>query len=299
MEKISVEHPQNWREYELLDSGNCKKLERFGDFKIIRPDPRALWSPSLPRLEWDKASASFQGRTKDEGKWSKANRIPEKWQIHYEKLAFLLKFSNFKNIGIFPEQAVNWEWLRSLLRNTERSRSTENKPLKVLNLFAYTGAASVVCAKAGSEVVHVDSVRSVNFWAKQNAELNNIPAGQIRFLEDDAFKFVAREAKRGNKYDGIIMDPPRFGHGLKGEIWKLAFDLPKLVFECQKILSPNPLFFLINVYTADLSSIALANLLQSAVKKPGGTISAGELALKEKSAGRFLPSGIFARWSKN
>ncbi len=310
MEKIDIEYPQNWQEYELLDSGNCKKLERFGSFGIVRPDPRALWLPSLPKAEWDKALANFQGKTKETGKWSRPLRISERWQIHYKSLSFQLRFSDFKNIGIFPEQAVNWDWLDSAIK----CQSLSGKPLRVLNLFAYTGAASVVCAKAGAEVIHVDSVKSVNTWAKENARLNNISAGQIRFLEDDAFKFVAREAKRGNKYDGIIMDPPRFGHGVKGEIWKLAFNLPKLVFECQKILSPNPAFFLINAYTADLSSITLKNLLSGMIEKHLGNhfnstqINAGELALKEKSTrpsslvsarqGRLLPSGIFARYNK-
>ncbi len=333
MEKINIEYPQDWQEYELLDSGNCKKLERFGDFIIVRPDPRALWLPSLPKAEWDKALANFQGKTKETGKWRRPPQIPERWQIHYKNLSFQLRFSDFKNIGIFPEQAVNWEWLRSVLRNGERSRTTENRSMKVLNLFAYTGAASIVCAKAaqpssfdnlktssfdklkttarqGVEVTHIDSVKSINSWAKENAKLNGLSERQIRFLEDDVFKFVMREAKRGNKYDGIIMDPPRFGHGVKGEIWKLAFDLPKLVFECQKILSPDPTFFLINAYTADLSSFALKNLLMDAMKKSDGAITAGELALKEKSAGqqpsqdalawqgRLLPSGIFARWNK-
>ena len=301
MEKIEIEYSQNWQEYELLDSGYCKKLERFGSFRITRPDPRALWQPRLPQAEWRKALASFQGKSKETGKWSKSGQIPEKWLIHYKNLVFQLRFSDFKNIGIFPEQAVNWEWLQSQIAN-RKSR------IKVLNLFAYTGAASVVCAKAGAEVVHVDSVRSINLWAKENAKLNKVPEKQIRFLEDDAFKFVVREAKRGNKYDGIIMDPPRFGHGIKGEIWKLAFDLPKLVFECEKILSPDPVFFLLNAYTADLSSMALKNLLQDATKKFGGKIEFGELALKEKSAGppssasarqgRLLPSGIFARYKQ-
>lgn len=333
MEKINIEYPQNWQEYELLDSGNCKKLERFGDFIIVRPDPRALWLPSLSKAEWDKALASFQGKTKETGKWSRPPQIPERWRIHYKNLSFQLRFSDFKNIGIFPEQAVNWEWLQSVIDHSAQSankqiqsdkQSSVSKLLKVLNLFAYTGAASVVCAKAaqpsqnasarqGVEVTHVDSVRSVNIWAKENAKLNNVPdastklstlKGSIRFLEDDVLKFVMREAKRGNKYDGIIMDPPRFGHGVKGEIWKLAFDLPKLVFECQKILSLDPIFFLINAYTADLSSIALKNLLMDMMRKHLGKAFAsaafdmGELALKEKSAGRFLPSGIFAKWSK-
>ncbi len=324
MEKINIEYPQDWQEYELLDSGNCKKLERFGDFIIVRPDPRALWLPGLSKVEWDRALANFQGKTKETGKWSRPPQIPERWRIHYKNLSFQLRFSDFKNIGIFPEQAVNWEWLQSIIDHSAQSankqiqsdkQSSVSKRLKVLNLFAYTGAASVVCAKAaqppqnasarqGVEVTHIDSVKSINSWAKENSRLNNIPEKQIRFLEDDVLKFVMREAKRGNKYDGIIMDPPRFGHGIKGKIWKLAFDLPKLVFECQKILSPDPAFFLINAYTADLSSIALKNLLMDMMRKHLGkafasaAFDAGELALKEKSAGRLLPSGIFARWSK-
>lgn len=307
--KIDVEYPQNWREYELLDTGYCKKLERFGGFTVVRPDPRALWLPSLPKAEWNRALADFQGKTKETGKWRRIPQVPEKWQIHYKNLSFQLRFSDFKNIGIFPEQAVNWEWLESVI---DKRLSKNGKPLKVLNLFAYTGAASIICAKAGAEVTHVDSVRSVNLWAKENSKLNSLPEGQIRFLEDDVLKFVMREAKRGNKYDGIIMDPPRFGHGAKGEIWKLAFDLPKLVFACQKILFPEPVFFLINAYTADLSSLALKNLLADVMKKHlnktfvPAALDAGELALKEKSVGppsstsagqgRLLPSGIFVRW---
>ncbi|OGY39310.1 MAG: hypothetical protein A2418_00490 [Candidatus Brennerbacteria bacterium RIFOXYC1_FULL_41_11] len=298
MDKIFVEYPETWGNYQLLDSGGCKKLERFGDFRIIRPDPRAIWLPSLPESEWHEVLAQFSGRSKADGKWQKISTIPDRWEINWQDFKFLLKFSDFKNIGIFPEQASNWEWLRSALRNPERSRRTEDYPLRVLNLFAYTGAASVVCAKFGAEVTHVDSVKSINSWAKENAKLNAVSEEQIRFLEDDVLKFVMREAKRGNKYDGIIMDPPRFGHGIKGEIWKLAFDLPKLVFESQKILSLDPVFFLINAYTADLSSIALKNLLENVTKKFGGKIESGELVLKEKSAGRLLPSGIFARWQR-
>lgn len=299
MAQIDFEYSKNWQEYELLDSGNAKKLERFGKFIITRPDPRAIWKPQLPQSEWDKALAQFSGKSKTDGRWNKINAIEDKWIINWQDLKFQLHFSDFKNIGIFPEQASNWEWLRSLLRSVERSRIINGRPLKVLNLFAYTGAASIVCTKLGCEVTHVDSVKSINNWAKENAKLNNLANDTIRFLEDDVMKFVAREIKRGNKYDGIIMDPPRFGHGVKGEIWKLAFDLPKLVFACEKILSPDSIFFLINAYTADLSSMALKNLLQDATRKFNGKIESGELGIKEKNTDRILPSGIFTRFVKS
>jgi len=210
--------------------------------------------------------------------------------VRYDRLTFILRPTEFKHVGVFPEQAVNWLWL---------TKTIGGKPLNVLNLFAYTGGATMAAAAAGAKVTHVDAVKSTIDWAHENIRASNLVDKPVRWIEEDAYKFVLRESRRGSTYDGIIMDPPRFGRGTKGEVWKLEDDLPKLVNACISILSPNPTFFLLNAYTADLSSIAVANLLTSAMSRHKGTVSFGELALKESSSGRLLPNGIFARWSTN
>lgn len=275
--------PNEWVDYELVDSGGGMKLERWGQYMVARPEPRAIWKKGDLGV-WERADAVFENE-----RWKFRTSPPEEWIISYENLRFKLKPTDFRHTGVFPEQAVNWQWLR-----LQCSRSKIQDSIKILNLFAYTGGATMAVASGGAHVTHVDASRPALMWASENAQLTNIPRDKIRWIQEDALKFVRREIRRGIKYDGIIMDPPRFGRGAGGEIWKLEEKLPELVWACKEILSPTPIFFLINAYTADLSSVAVGNLL-------GGVLNAevecGELGLKETTMGRILPAGIFARWS--
>lgn len=288
MTPIPILIPDGWNDYELLDTGDGMKLERFGNYVISRPDPRALWKPRKPQSVWEDADAQYVRSNKNEGHWLTKNPPPTQWLIHFQQMTFRLEPTAFKHVGIFPEQAVNWVWLNGVIAD---------KPLSVLNLFAYTGAATIAAALAGAKVTHLDSVKSAITWAHENVRLNNIADNQIRWIADDAMKFVAREAKRGNTYDGIILDPPRFGRGSKGEIWKLHEDLPRLLECCSRLLSPNARFLLVNAYTADISAVALGQLLSSILAAHRGSVTYGELALKESGFDRLLPSGIFARWT--
>jgi len=260
-----------WKDYELLNSGDRNKIERFGNRILIRTDPRAIWSLGNKELL----------PSKEEGDW-----IIE-YDLEKTKMVFELQETKFGHVGVFPEQADNWRWIYEKLK-------VESGKWKVLNLFGYTGGATMAAALAGAEVTHVDASKPAINWAAENARNSQIPGDKIRWIHDDAVKFVNREIKRGAKYDGIIMDPPRFGRGASGEVWKLEDDLGKLVWNCKKLLSPTPVLFLINAYTADLSSIALGNLLTDVM---GAGVESGELVLKESGRERFLPAGIFARWS--
>ncbi len=290
MVSIPIEYPTDLNEYELLDSGNGLKLENFAGYTISRPDPRILWQPSLNEQEWKNAHASYARSSLTEGHWNIRKTPPQLWLLHFDRITMKLQPTQFKHIGVFPEQAVNWRWLTNTING---------KPFRVLNLFAYTGGATIASALASAHVTHVDSVKSVINWAKENAKLSHIPEKSIRWIEDDAYKFVLREQRRGNTYDGIILDPPRFGRGTKGEVWKLETNLPNLISACKNILSKNPVFFLINAYTADISSVVLGNMIEELMGGHGGTKHFGELALQEKSRGRLLPSGIFARWQSH
>ncbi|HTK03828.1 MAG TPA: class I SAM-dependent methyltransferase [Alphaproteobacteria bacterium] len=265
--------------YELIDSGEGRRLEKFGDYILDRPDPEVLWKKTLPISEWDKANAKF------EGKWINKD-VPEKWQIEHDGLKFWLKLSPFKHVGIFPEQSSQWDQISKLT----------NQPINLLNLFAYTGIASLFAAKAGAKVTHVDASKPAITWARENRDLNNMQDAPIRWIVDDALKFTAREIKRGAKYDAIIMDPPVYGHGPDGTPWEFNRDFPKLLENCKQILSDNPSFVLVNAYAISTSSTTLANTLNDHFGKLGGNIEHGELTLKEKSAGRLLSTGIWARW---
>ena len=288
---------QMWEDYELLDSGGKEKLERFGQYVIVRPDPRAIWKKTLGETEWKKADAVFI-QTADSEEWKFRSSPPTPWEIRWESIKFALRTTDFRHVGVFPEQAVNWQWIHQLMSNVQCSMFDE-KPCRILNLFAYTGGATMAAAIAGAQVTHVDSSRPAMMWASENAKLSDIPKDHIRWIQDDVLKFVKREIRREVKYDGIIMAPPRFGRGASGEVWKLEDDLPNLLEHTRQILSATPLFWLINAYTADLSSIALGNLLADMVKDLGGTTESGELGIKESSGGRILPAGIFARWKKD
>lgn len=277
------------RDYELIDSGEGEKLERFGQYVLCRPDPQALW-PKRLEDEWKKADAIFS-RDADNAKWKIKSGVPKEWVIDFASLRFLIKPTAFKHTGLFPEQEQNWAWISEKVKGAGR-------PIKVLNLFAYTGGATLALLSAGAEVTHVDSSKSAISWAKRNAEESKLSDGKVRFIEEDARKFVAREIKRGNKYDAIIMDPPAFGHGANNEVWKIEEDFSSLLHDCRKILSADPLFFLINGYSAGYSALAYKNALQFLTEKFAGEIESGELAIVESNSRRVLPAGIFARWSK-
>lgn len=276
-------------DYELIDSGEDEKLERYGKIIISRPDPQALWPKLLSSKEWQKADAVFS-RDEKAG-WKIKSKITEKWRIDFFGLSFFIKLSPFKHTGLFPEQASNWEWLKNIVEK-------EKNKVNILNLFGYTGGATLVCAQAGASVCHVDASKTAISWARENADISGLADKPIRWILDDAMIFVKREIKRGRKYDGIIMDPPAFGHGPKGEMWKIEENFIELLDLCKRILSDQPLFFLINGYASGYSSIAYENNLLSLIKKYGGIIEKGELTITESGSGRLLPCGIFARWQK-
>lgn len=284
---ITVLTPDDWKDYELLDSGNGSKLERFGSYVIARPDPRALWQPSQPKELWERADAKYVRTSDTSGDWQIVRAPPADWHIQYDNILLALKPTSFKHVGVFPEQAANWRWI---------SDTIAGRPLNILNLFAYTGAATLIAASAGATVTHVDASKPSIAWAKENASLSSLSKSPIRWILDDAYKFVLRETRRGVTYDGIIMDPPRFGRGAHGEVWKFEDDVPKLISACRSILAPKPALFLLNAYTADISSLVLSHLTQDLMGMTHGTLESGELALQDKT-GRLLPNGIFARWA--
>ena len=280
-------------DYELLDSGDGEKLERYGKIIVSRPDPQALWEKKLSVTEWNKAEAIFSRDSKNTG-WKFNGKISERWQIEFGNLQFWIKPTSFKHTGLFPEQLSNWEWMRKIIKE---QRASNKEQVKVLNLFGYTGGATLACADMGAEVCHVDGSKVAINWAKENAEISGLKNKPIRWILDDAAKFVKREIKRGKKYDGIIMDPPAFGHGPKGEMWKIEEQFIPFLKDCFEIISEEPLFFLINGYASGYSAIAYKNNLEYLVEKFGGTVEVGELTIEESKNKRLLPAGIFARWS--
>lgn len=276
--------------YELIDSGEGRRLERFGDYLLDRPDPQIIWKKNLPASEWEKADAFYKRITEDKGEWTLFKKLPEKWEMSHSGVNFWVKLTPFKHTGIFPEQNVQWDYIYKMI-------SGANRDINFLNLFAYTGIASLFAAKASAKVTHVDASRPAVTWANENRALND-KDWPIRWIIDDAIKFTEREIKRGVKYDAIIMDPPAYGHGPTGEVWDFNRDFPKLLANCKQLLSNNPLFVLVNAYAISSSSITIANTLNDAMKEFGGNIENGELTLKETSGGRLLSTGIWARWNK-
>ena len=277
------------RDYELLDSGDGEKLERYGRVVLSRPDPQALWPKRLSEAVWKKADGRFT-RAERNAKWVVKPGTPDEWTITLADLTFVVKPTAFKHTGVFPEQSPNWAWL-------EERVAKSSKPVRVLNLFGYTGGATLAAAHAGAEVVHLDASKVAITWAKRNAEASGLAERPIRWILDDARAFLRREAKRGNKYDGIIMDPPAFGHGPDGELWKIEEHLLGLFAACRAVLSERPLFFLVNGYASGYSAIAYENNLRQITKDFGGNIEIGELTIRESGTdGRLLPCGIFARW---
>jgi len=278
-----------WSDYALIDSGNGKRLEKFGTYTLVRPDPQALWSPRLDNSVWEKVDAIFDESEK-RGRWVFQSRIPDRWEMGWEGIRFYAKLSPFKHTGVFPEQSVNWAWMQRLLD----TQSEKN----VLNLFGYTGIASLVCAAAGAKVTHVDASKPTIGWARENQTLSGLQDKPIRWILDDAVKFVSREIKRGIKYDGIIMDPPVYGHGPEGEPWDFMKDFPELLTTCKQALSDKPLFVLINAYAVSVSSIMLQNMLEDHMNQFNGKVESGELVLQQENSDRLLSTGIFGRWSR-
>ncbi|MBP1994812.1 class I SAM-dependent methyltransferase [Paenibacillus eucommiae] len=285
-------YAEDWTDYELLDTGGGEKLERWGSYVLRRPDPQVIW-PLEESRQWLTADAHYHRSSSGGGQWKYRKELPDRWQITYDnKLTFHIKPTSFKHTGLFPEQAVNWKWMMDKI-------SSSGRPIKVLNLFAYTGGASVACAYAGAEVCHVDASKGVVQWAKENLHLSGLGSRPVRFITDDVFKFVQREQRRGSKYDAIIMDPPSYGRGPAGETWKLEDDLFPFIQSCMSILSDNPLFLLINSYTTGISSTVLSNILTLAMKREfAGTITSGEIGLPITHSGLKLPCGILGRWEQ-
>lgn len=276
-----------WPDYELLDTGNGNRLERFGPYTLIRPDPQIIWRPK--KLDqWGQADAIFTRTEKDKGVWEKRTSIPEKWLLKHKDLSFYCKLTSFKHTGVFPEQSLQWDWITEKIKGASRS-------INIINLFGYTGIASLAATSAGSRVTHVDASKSTIAWARENQLASNLADKPIRWILDDAVAFTKREVKRGIKYDAIVMDPPIYGHGPKGEVWNFNTSFPELMNICSQLLSTTPLFVLVNTYAISSSSIMLENVLGDFLHT--GTIESGELALQENDGGRLLSTGIFARWS--
>lgn len=278
-----------WKDYEVIDTSSGEKLERWGNYILVRPDPQVIWNTEKKHYGWKKFNGHYHRSNKGGGEWEFKN-LPEEWSISYKELTFNLKPFSFKHTGLFPEQAANWDWFSSLIKEADR-------PIKVLNLFAYTGGATVSAAKAGASVTHVDAAKGMVAWAKENAASSGLADAPIRYLVDDCVKFVEREIRRGNKYDGIIMDPPSYGRGPKGEIWKIEESVFPFIQLTSQLLSDNPLFFLINSYTTGLQPAVLSYMLHTVLDPiHKGTVEANEIGLPVKSNSLILPCGASGRW---
>lgn len=279
----------NWKDYELIDCGSGEKLERWGRYTLVRPDPQAIWNTSRDNRLWHRCDARYARSSSGGGQWEKKD-VPERWQVAYGDLTFNIKPMNFKHTGLFPEQAANWDFARQCIRRA-------NRPISVLNLFAYTGGATVACAAAGAEVCHVDAAKGMVSWARENAKSSGLENAPIRWIIDDCGKFVEREIRRGRRYDAVIMDPPSYGRGPSGEIWKLEENLYPFVELAAQVLSSEPLFFLINSYTTGLAPSVLTYILETVVTRAhGGHTESAELGLPVTESGLVLPCGATGRW---
>ena len=279
----------NWKDYEVLDTSKGEKLERWGEYLLVRPDPQVIWDTPKDNAGWRKMNGHYHRSKKGGGEWEFFD-LPQQWSINYGELTFNLKPFSFKHTGLFPEQASNWDWFGGLIKKADR-------PIKVLNLFAYTGGATLAAAAAGASVVHVDASKGMVTWAKENAASSNLSEAPIRWIVDDCIKFVEREIRRGNEYDGIIMDPPSYGRGPKGEIWKIEDAIHPLIKSCAKLLSKKPLFFLVNSYTTGLAPAVLTYMVATELKQFNGTVDAQEVGLPVTDSGLVLPCGASARWT--
>ena len=286
-----MRYTKDWKDYELLDCSGGERLERWGNVVLIRPDPQVIWNTPKEHPLWHRADARYVRSKEGGGHWECRRQLPEAWNINYKDLQFKISPTGFKHTGLFPEQAVNWDMMREKITGAGRS-------VKVLNLFAYTGGATLAAASAGASVCHVDAAKGMVHWARENAELSSLAERPIRWIVDDCAKFVEREIRRGNTYDAIIMDPPSYGRGPGGEVWKLEDQIYDLVKLCTGVLSDEPLFFLLNSYTTGLSASAMAYVLGVNMQKFGGGVSAEEIGLPVTASGMVLPCGSSANWSR-
>lgn len=285
----------NWNDYKIIDAGNKEKLEMWNGIILRRPDPQAIWPTNEKISLWNKNDAHYHRSNQGGGTWDFKKKLPEFWTVDYKNLTFKVSPTGFKHTGLFPEQACNWDWMMDMIEHA-------NRPIKVLNLFAYTGGATMACSAAGaSEVVHVDASKGMVNWAKENMKHSHLEENTIRFIVDDCIKFVEREKRRGNTYHAIIMDPPSYGRGPNNELWKLEDQLLELITKCMAILDKDALFFLINAYTTGFSSTVLANILKKTILKshPNGTVLTGEVGLPIEDTDMILPCGIYGRWQSN
>lgn len=282
----------NWQDYKLIDASSGERLEQWGDITLIRPDPQIIWNTERKNPLWKKAHARYSRSSSGGGKWQVYKKIPDRWTISYGELVFNIKPMGFKHTGVFPEQAVNWDFVSEKIKSSGRQ-------LSVLNLFGYTGCATLACMKAGAKVCHVDASKGMVQWARENATSSNIADRPVRWLVDDCIKFVQREQRRGNKYDGIIMDPPSYGRGPGGEVWHLEDQLYSLIQLCDTVLSDNAEFFILNSYTTGLSPAVMQYLLSELLqKKRGGRVSSDEIGLNVQTSGLVLPCGSTAIWER-
>lgn len=295
-----------WRDYELLDSGDGLKLERFGPYTFIRPEVQAMWKPVLSKKEWASAHATFQSTGEESGgHWIFKKKVPERWELAYGPLRFWVMTTPGRHLGVFPEAASHWDFIANTVREAnlrpERSAASSpskgrNESVKVLNLFGYTGLATLAAAAAGAQVTHVDASKKSVSWARENQALSKLNDKPIRWIVDDALKFVEREGRRGAHYDGILLEPPKFGRGPKGEVWEVYKSLPHLLEACRTVLSDHPLFMIVTVYAVKASAVHLGQALQEIMSRHRGRIENGEQVTREKSAGRFISQAVYARW---
>ena len=278
----------DWNDYQILDMANGEKLEKWNNIILVRPDPQIIWKQKTYPEKWKKADAKYSRSNTGGGAWNYNKKLPSAWQVKYKDLVFNIKPMGFKHTGLFPEQAVNWDWMINKIKST-------NKEIRVLNLFAYTGGATVACLSAGASVCHVDSSKGMVSWAKENVTSSGLQDRKVRYIVDDVVKFVNREIRRGNKYDAIIMDPPSYGRGTNGEVWKFEDNIYDLVELCSKVLTDKPLFFLINSYTTGISSMVLENILKLNIHAKG-KFSNGEIGIPMQNSNLVLPCGIYGRW---
>ena len=288
---LTVLTAPGWQDYELLDSGYGQKLERYGAYRLLRPEPEAIWKPGLPEKYWKDIHARFIPSPEENGgHWEATRPLPERWQMSYQSLKFWVQTTSSRHLGVFPEQACQWDWIDGQIK-------VAGRPLKVLKRFGYSGLASLAAARAGAFVTHLDASRKVVSWARENQQASGITETSIRWIIDDALKFIQREARRGARYDGLILDPPKFGRGPKGEVWEFYKLLPNLLSACREVLSEQPQFIVMTAYAVKASAVTLHYALQEVTHRLKGQVTAGEVGLQEKSAGRILSTAIFARWN--
>ncbi len=281
-----------WKDYALLDSGGGMKLEQFGPCRLVRPEAEAIWQPALPEKEWQAAAAEFQPSPEENGgHWMQRKTLPDRWPLDYGGLKFYLQLGGSRHLGVFPEQANGWDWIEEQVQSAKR-------PVRVLNLFGYTGLATLAAARAGAQVTHVDASRKTITWARENQALSGLAGRPVRWIVDDALKFVERESRRGSHYEGLVLDPPKFGRGPKGEVWEFYKLIPELLTACRQVLAEKPRFVLLTAYAVKASALTLYYAVEEMMHGCHGQTSAGEIVLSEKSAGRFLSTAIFARWNE-